>query len=226
LKGETINLAHFIKFLSIMRSAKLVKIIDFFVLLMGWSFMFLAGYCLVTGQTLGGLVSFATLAVVPAIGNVKKEPNFVIEAREGSKGTYYACVFNKEFWVGLSLVKQSIIRANALGNWIMGKGGFFVNSELVDQGEDVVFSTINTLTLDKRSKVEELGEIETATYNRLKANKEKFAAQKEAKKNAPKKGKVNVELAKTEAKIEAFKEMAKEGLLTPEQLADRIASIS
>lgn len=202
-----------------MKSVKLVKIIDFAVLLFGWSFMLLAFYCLFTGDTIGGIFG-AVLASVPLVKG-KKSPNFEIEEREkkDGSGTYLVAVFKKEFWTGLNLVQKSIIRANALEGWVKGKGGFFLNSELRSNRE-LAELTINSLTLDKRTKEDELNELEKATFTRLKG----FEEEKAKKASEPKKAK-GKGINPTEAKIQALKDMHKEGLIDALQLAEMITKI-
>ena len=202
-----------------MKSVKLVKIIDFVVLLFGWAFMLLAFYCMWSGDTIGGLLG-AVLAAVPIVKG-KKSPNFEIEEREkrDGSGTYLVAVFKKEFWTSLNLVQKSIIRANALEGWVKGKGGFFLNSELRSNRE-LAELTINSLTLDKRTKEEELTELEKLTYTRLKG----FEDEKAKKAKEPKKAK-GKGVSPTEAKISALKDMHKEGLIDAEQLAEMIIKI-
>lgn len=202
-----------------MKSVKLVKIIDFVVLLFGWSFMLLAFYCMWSGDTIGGLLG-AVLAAVPVVKG-KKSPNFEIEEREkrDGSGTYLVAVFKKEFWTGLNLVQKSIIRANALEGWVKGKGGFFLNSELRSNRE-LAELTINSLTLDKRTKEEELTELEKLTYTRLKG----FEEDKAKKASEPKKAK-GKGINPTEAKIQALKDMHKDGLIDALQLAEMITKI-
>lgn len=195
-----------------MKSVKLVKIIDFAVLLFGWSFMLLAFYCMFTGNTIGGIFG-AVLASVP-LAKGKKSSNFEIEEREkkDGSGTYLVCVFKKEFWTGLSLVQKAIIRANALEGWVKGKGGFFLNSEL-RSNRDLAEMTINALTLDKRTKEDELTELEKMTYNRLKTNEEE-----KAKRASEPKTKKSAKVDPMVAKIQALKDMHTEGILSKEQL--------
>lgn len=199
-----------------MKALKIAKIIDFVVLLFGWSFMLLAGYCLYSGDTISGL--FDSVMAFALVAKVKGTPkfHFVVNeyTSEKSGKKYLGAKFTKEAWAGISLVKKAVLRTNALVNYNFKEQCWLIDRSLgtVDLAE----ATINSLLLDaKKEKEGNLNEYELKTYERMK--------EKEANKGQrTKKGGVSA----VEAKIQALKDMHKEGLITADQLADKIAGIA